>query len=63
MCEENRGEKQFAQFHSRGCQEAHKPLLVQDSVHCPPNRAGIDHFIVLDQTHFLAIRHLFVCVL
>lgn len=40
-----------------------QPLSVQEPVHCPPDRAGIDHFIVLDQTHFLAIRHLFVCVL
>jgi len=40
-----------------------QPRSVQESVHCLPSRAEIDHLIVLDQTRFLAIRHLFVCVL
>lgn len=40
-----------------------QPLSIQESVHCLPNRAYIDHCIVLDQTHFSAIRDLFVCVL
>lgn len=41
MCGDNRGERSFVQFHSRGCQEALELSSIWESVHCPPNRAEI----------------------